>query len=178
MTRRGSAVAALVFALFATGCVAAPPAPGPTPAPAADDAPGAPSSSAEVAWRTEMIASINAQRANAGVSPLGLCGTLNDAAQAHSADQAAHSTMSHTGSNGSGVSERITASGYTGWNGWGENVAVGYRSVASVMAGWMSSPGHRANILSATYDHVGLGLATSTGGTPYWTQDFGRGGHC
>ena len=40
----------------------------------------------------------------------------------------------------------IRASGYPyGW--WGENVAYGYTTADSVMAAWMNSPGHRANIL-------------------------------
>jgi uncharacterized protein YkwD len=37
----------------------------------------------------------------------------------------------------------------------------------------MTSPGHRANILSATFTEVGVGLAVNAQGLAFWTQDFG-----
>jgi uncharacterized protein YkwD len=86
--------------------------------------------------------------------------------------------MSHTGSNGSSLTDRMAAIGYTGWTALGENVAAGYGSVDSVMTGWMGSTGHRANIVSANFTHVGFGRADSSRGTPYWTQNFGRSGTC
>ena len=64
------------------------------------------------------------------------------------------------------------------WSNLGENVAYGYGSVAAVMSAWMNSSGHRANILSSSFAHVGVGRADASNGTPYWTQDFGRGGTC
>jgi len=125
-----------------------------------------------------MLASVNAQRAQAGVGALSLCGTLTTAAQRHSEDQAAHNSMTHTGSDGSTLGTRAGRAGYNGWTALGENVAYGYTGVDSVMTGWMNSSGHRANILSSTYTHVGFGRATSGSGTEYWTQDFGRSGAC
>jgi len=73
---------------------------------------------------------------------------------------------------------RAERAGYSGWMALGENVAYGYGSVESVMAGWMNSSGHRANILNANFTHVGLGRATAANGTLYWTQVFGRSGRC
>jgi uncharacterized protein YkwD len=125
-----------------------------------------------------MLSDINAERAAVGAAPLRLCATLTTAAQRHSEDQAATSRMSHTGSNGSTMSQRAGAAGYVGWNALAENVAAGYPSVASVMDGWMGSAGHRTNLLSGTYEHVGVGRAASGNGTLYWTQVFGRGGSC
>lgn len=125
-----------------------------------------------------MLVRLNAERAAVGRGGLVACGTLRSAAAAHSADQAAHNNMTHIGSDGSTLANRATRSGYQGWTALGENVAYGYTTVESVMAGWMSSPGHRANILNENFTHVGVGLAYSTGGTPYWTQVFGRGGTC
>lgn len=125
-----------------------------------------------------MLANVNGQRAAVGVAPLSWCGTLAWAAQAHSADQATRSTMSHTGGDGSDLATRANRSGYLGWSTLGENVAYGYRSVSAVMAGWMGSAGHRANLLNGSYTHVGFGLALSAGGTLYWTQDFGAAGSC
>jgi len=42
----------------------------------------------------------------------------------------------------------------------------------------MNSAGHRANLLNASFTHVGVGQVAGSGGTPYWTQDFGRSGRC
>ncbi|MGC2999485.1 CAP domain-containing protein [Streptomyces sp. G35A] len=95
--------------------------------------------------------------------------TLTKAAQAHSADMAAHRNMSHTGSDGSSPGDRITRAGYS-WSTFGENVAYGYTSPEQVMAGWMSSPGHKANILNCAFKEIGVGLAQPGN---YWTQDFG-----
>ena len=167
-----------VVVLVVAGCTApptapaAPPAaPAPAPAPAAAPAPNA-------AWVDEMLASINGHRAAVGAAPLRLCATLTTVAQRHSEDQATTSRMSHTGSNGSTMAQRANAAGYLGWNALAENVAAGYPSVASVMNGWMGSPGHRTNLLSGTYEHVGIGWSGSGNGTLYWTQVFGRRGSC
>ncbi len=130
------------------------------------------------AWQDEMVVSINAQRAAAGKAPVSRCASLDRAAQAHSADQATHDKMSHTGSDGSNAGQRMVAAGYLNGTAWGENVAFGYRTVDSVMTGWMSSTGHRANILNGSYEHVGVGKVVSATGRPYWTQNFGRGGTC
>lgn len=135
-------------------------------------------STPDASWRTEMLASINAERARSGATPLVHCPALDRAAQAHSSDQAAHNEMTHSGSDGSTAGQRIAAAGYAGALAWGENVAVGYPSVGAVMTGWMNSEGHRANIMNPSYRHVGLGMATSAVGRPYWTQNFGYGGSC
>jgi uncharacterized protein YkwD len=125
-----------------------------------------------------MLARVNAERAAVGAPPLVRCGALERAAVAHTADQAAHDQMSHVGSDGSTFVQRAERAGYHHWTALGENVAAGYPNVGAVMNGWMQSPGHRANILNRAYTHFGMGHAVSAGGTPYWTQDFGRSGTC
>ncbi|MFF4401071.1 CAP domain-containing protein [Streptomyces sp. NPDC001480] len=116
-----------------------------------------------------VIQLVNVERAKAGCSALTSNATLAKAAQAHSADMAAHQNMSHTGSDGSSPGDRITRAGYS-WSAYGENVAYGYSTPEQVMAGWMSSPGHRANILNCSFKEIGVGLAQPNS---YWTQDFG-----
>jgi uncharacterized protein YkwD len=140
----------------------------------------APLNLAVEAWASQMLGSVNAQRAAAGERPLLLCGRLMNQAQAHAADQAATGVMSHTGSDGSSLQDRAARSGYlAGANGWkiGENVAYGYSDVPKVMAAWMASPGHRANILDASFVHVGFGRASGTSAL-FWSQEFGYGGTC
>jgi len=100
------------------------------------------------------------------------------AAQRHSEDQALHTNMSHAGPNGSNMQQRAGAAGYVRWIAVAENVAAGQPTVNSVMDAWMGSAGHRQNLLSTSYSHVGLGSAASSTGTPYWTQNFGREGTC
>src|SRR4051812_47833883 len=111
----GAAVVAMTVACTPAAGVAT--APSAAPATAGDATP---------AWETAMLARLNAERAAAGVGPLAACGTLRWAAQGHSLDQASHSMMTHTGSDGSDMRARVERAGYVGWNALGENVAYGY----------------------------------------------------
>jgi len=58
------------------------------------------------------------------------------------------------------------------WSAWGENIASGQRTPEAVVTAWMNSEGHRANILSPNFSKIGVGYATNSNGTPYWTQMF------
>lgn len=122
-----------------------------------------------------MLSRINAYRAQYGLKALTVDNRLVTAAALHSRDQANRCTMSHTGSNGSGVGYRINAQGYD-FEVAKENVAAGQSSVDEVMTAWWNSPGHRANLLSSDVENVGFGKVVNNGcgsyGT-YWTQDFG-----
>lgn len=137
-------------------------------APAASAAPPAASQEASGAV-AQVVALVNSERGKAGCSPLTVNAKLAKAAQDHSADMASHKNMSHTGSDGSDPGERITGAGYS-WSSYGENVAYGYSTPEQVMAGWMSSPGHKRNILDCGFKEIGVGLAQPGS---YWTQDFG-----
>lgn len=117
----------------------------------------------------QVVDLVNAERGKVGCSPVKVNSTLTKAAQDHSEDMAATGTMSHTGSDGSSPADRITRAGYS-WSAYGENVAYGYSTPAQVMNGWMTSPGHKANILNCAFKEIGVGLAQPGG---YWTQNFG-----
>ncbi|WP_343450841.1 CAP domain-containing protein [Micromonospora oryzae] len=118
----------------------------------------------------EVVDLVNAERAKAGCDALKIDDKLMAAAQAHSQDQADHRKMTHDGSDGSDVGERLDRAGYA-WRAYGENVAWNQQTPAAVMDAWMNSPGHRANILNCSFTEIGVGVANSNG--PYWTQDFG-----
>lgn len=92
---------------------------------------------------------------------------LEKAAYGHSQDMYQHKYFSHTGSNGSGSGERIADAGYN-WRWYGENIAEGYPTEKEVVAGWLSSPGHCANIMNKNYKEMGVARVGD-----YWTQDFG-----
>ncbi|MGA5267277.1 CAP domain-containing protein [Streptomyces lydicamycinicus] len=117
----------------------------------------------------QVVELVNSERRKAGCSPLTVNAKLTKAAQDHSKDMADHQNMSHTGSDGSSPEDRITRAGYN-WSSYGENVAYGYSSPESVMKGWMSSPGHKRNILDCSFKEIGVGHAQPD---DYWTQDFG-----
>src|SRR5215212_6221667 len=105
----------------------------------------------------------NQQRANAGVAPLRMHLALGSAAQRMSNDMAAHDTLypagqsrPHIGSDGSDAGQRIAAAGYA-WRAWAENIAAGQPDAVSVVQAWMSSAGHRANMLDPRYTDIGVG---------------------
>jgi uncharacterized protein YkwD len=56
----------------------------------------------------------------------------------------------------------------------GENVAYGYPSAKAVVAAWMKSPGHRANIVNSKYRLIAVGAYQDSKGTWYVSQVFGR----
>ena len=113
----------------------------------------------------------NQERADNGCdTPLHVDDRLVAAAQGHSADMAARDYFSHASPEGLGPGDRTAAQGYPQWS--GENIAMGYPTAADVVAGWMDSDGHRANILNCDSVAIGVGAADSSDGI-YWTQVFG-----
>jgi uncharacterized protein YkwD len=125
------------------------------------------------AFENRVLELTNERRAEQGCTPLRLDQRLQAAARGHSRDMARHGYFSHTGRDGSGPGQRLVAAGYRTDRGWAENIAAGYPSPAAVMAGWMGSPGHRANILNCGHRALGVGVARGSEGRLYWTQDFG-----
>ena len=68
------------------------------------------------------------------------------------------------------------ASFYAGWNALGETIASGYESPEEVVAAWMGSPVHRAQILGRNHWETGAGYSSGGSEGRYWVQDFGRRG--
>ncbi|MFL6659472.1 MAG: CAP domain-containing protein [Massilia sp.] len=100
---------------------------------------------------------------------------LAEAALAHSSDMARQRYFNHQGKDGRMVGERALQAGYR-WRGIGENIAVGQTAVAEVVAGWMASPGHCANIMQPAFSEMGAAYAINRSGEQpraYWTQVFG-----
>ncbi len=118
----------------------------------------------------EVLRLVNVERAKADCSALTIDSRLAAAANGHSADMAANNYFSHTGRNGSQVSDRVEAAGYR-WRAVAENIAKGQPTPAAVMQAWMNSSGHRANILNCRYRNIGIGLAYD-GRSPVWTKNF------
>ena len=133
----------------------------PTATPAANPT-EAPSTSNDLAFR--VIAEVNAERAKYGLSALREDPELTRAACVRANEIV--QLFSHTRPNGESWSSVSTAAR-------GENIAKGHSSVARVMAAWMSSEGHRANILRESFGSIGV-CAIDVGGVRYWVQLFGK----
>ncbi|MER5784159.1 CAP domain-containing protein [Streptomyces mobaraensis] len=119
-----------------------------------------------------VLALTNTHRTAAGLRPLSADPRLTAAAQAHSADMAARGYHSHVSPDGGRPWDRAVAAGCV-HRSIGENIACGQRSPAEVVEGWMNSPGHRANILTPSFTHLGTGFAGGGPAGTYWTQLFG-----
>jgi len=126
------------------------------------------------AWERQVVALYNQERAAYSLPPLAIDVRLVQSARGHSEDMASNNFFDHEGSDGSRFDERILAAGYPSPR--SENIAAGYSSPASVVAAWMGSAGHRANILDSTARHVGVGYAYNGSSTygRYWTANMGR----
>ena len=121
------------------------------------------------ALEAAVLTLVNKERAKAGCKALTSDSKLVLAARRHSQFMADTGKHAHDGIGDGTPQDRIEKAGYA-WRGWGENIAWGYTSAASVMDGWMNSPGHKANILNCSYTEIGVGV--DRGGVN-WTQDFG-----
>lgn len=131
-----------------------------------------------------VVDATNAVRRGAGLSPLCVNAALQRAARMHSDDQYECGQLSHNSCDGTRFGERVRGieSTYGPFATAGENVARGGdRNAARTVSNWMSSPGHRTNIMSPVFTNIGVGVRcrrhTDTGegdGPCYWTQLFGK----
>src|SRR6186713_887558 len=137
-------------------------------------------SSAAVSAR--VVELVNAARSNGrkcgserfGVAPsLSVSQKLSKAAEVHARDMARKKFFEHRGSDGSQPKDRVIRAGYHPRL-TGENIAYGPESAEEVVAGWLASPGHCANIMDSRFQSIGVGLAIGRKrGEIYWVQNFG-----
>ena len=148
-TRLAFPLLALAVAATAVACT-----PGPTPTGGFD---------------ADTAASLNAQRADAGLGPLAWDGRLAGTAQQWADHLATIGTLVHEDLNG------LLAGGLAGFASLRENLEQNYPSAsgAAVVALWMGSPPHRANLLSPTVDAVGVGSAMDGAGRLFVVALFG-----
>lgn len=100
---------------------------------------------------------------------------LEDAARAHAEAMVELEFFSHTGPDGVQTGRRVSDRGYS-WSAVGENIASGQNSVNHVVDGWLSSPGHCANIMNTEFTEMGAARVEAPGSphAPFWTQVFAR----
>jgi len=127
-------------------------------------APAALAGPASVTGRTSstaagLLQAVNATRASYGLHRLRLDAALGRAAGSHSADMLRQNSFSHGDFHG-----RMVAFGVRGGVA-GENLAWGsgsYAQAKTIVAEWLASPGHRANLLRPGYTRIGIGLVRGT----------------
>jgi uncharacterized protein YkwD len=129
---------------------------------------------------------LNKKRRMQGLRRLRGNGRLHRAAGRHVADMAQNHSFSHTSISGASFLDRIRRTGYLrrvrSWS-VGENIAWGTGELStprSIVAAWMRSPGHRANILSRRFREIGIGISygapvrSSARPAATYTTDFGQ----
>ena len=96
---------------------------------------------------------------------------LEGAALTHSIDMGDNNFFSHTGSDASGVGQRVTIEQYD-WRRVAENIAAGQHTIEQAMDAWLVSPPHCANIMDGRHHHVGVSCHENFGSTynRYWTM--------
>lgn len=112
----------------------------------------------------KVLSDVNAARKKAGKKPVKATKSMHRVALRWSEKQAASNTMKHNPHYASQIPK--------GWTAAAENVAYGY-SPKKVTPAWLKSAGHRKNILGG-YNRMGVAVACSKSGQPYYTQVFGK----
>lgn len=114
----------------------------------------------------DMLNKVNAERQKRGIAPLKLYSKVNTTAQAKAKDMYKTGKFSHYSPNLGFCFQQYQKAGIKYYAG-GENIAYGFSSSSKAMKAWMKSPGHKANILSEDYSHIGVGYYKG-----YWVQQF------
>lgn len=152
------------------------PAPTPGPAPAPTPSTGISASEQRVLDLTNQaraVARSCGTTSYPAASALTWNASLATAARNHASDMAVRNYFSHTSQDGRTFVQRATNAGYSGYRALGENIAAGQPTPESVVAGWLNSPGHCSNIMSANFRELGVGVGTGGSYGIYWVQDFG-----
>ena len=119
------------------------------------------------AYESRVVQRVNEERARAGVRPLAVSACADSYAEAWSRRMASTGVLAHRDDLGALLrscrGSRV-----------GENIAYGEVSPDQLVDMWMSSPGHRANMLQPEYTHLGVGASRTGSGRVYATQNFLR----
>ena len=124
--------------------------------------------STQTAYENKVLELVNAERVKQGLKPLEMDESVRNVARLKSQDMQKNNYFSHTSPTYGTPFEMLKKYGIS-YKSAGENIAQGYQTPEQVVKGWMNSSGHRANILNASYTHIGIGYEANGN---YWTQMF------
>lgn len=130
--------------------------------------------------RTRALDLVNQARAEQGLPPLVLERKLSAAAQGHADDMLMRRYYSHVSPEGKTAADRFIAVGGSKWRRTAENIAecsgcfppASIGVVGRLHAGWMDSPGHRANILRRGITEFGFGIVVDERKQLYAVETF------
>ncbi|MNW39190.1 Cysteine-rich secretory protein family protein [compost metagenome] len=114
----------------------------------------------------KVVALVNKERAAAGLKPLTVHTNLSKMAKDKAIDMFKNKYFSHTSPLYGSPFDMMDAYNIT-YRYAGENIAKGQKSAEEVVEDWMNSPGHKANIMNANYNLIGVGYYNG-----YWVQEF------
>ncbi|GAA0135453.1 hypothetical protein YSY43_22930 [Paenibacillus sp. YSY-4.3] len=114
----------------------------------------------------KVVALVNVERKNAGLKPLVVHTNLTKMAKDKAVDMYKNKYFSHTSPKYGSPFDMMDAYNIT-YLYAGENIAKGQKTPADVVAAWMDSPGHKANILNSKYTLIGVGYYNG-----HWVQEF------
>lgn len=120
------------------------------------------------AYAQTLLSLVNDTRAQYGLAALHLSEDLCACAQLKAQDLHNARYFSHESARYGTAFDMMHAFGIS-YRTAGENIAMGYNSPAAVLAAWMQSASHRANILQSSYTTLGVGYVADGG---YWAQWF------
>jgi uncharacterized protein YkwD len=124
----------------------------------------------------QVVDRTNAKRQEAGLAPLKNSPVLTAAAQLKAQDMFANHYWAHTSPQGKEPWDFIRAAGYS-YQAAGENLARDFMGTDEMVSAWMNSPTHRANIVNARYEEVGIAVVDGNldgTDTTLVVQMFGR----
>jgi uncharacterized YkwD family protein len=119
-------------------------------------------------FERQVVELTNQERAKNGLPALKIDTELSKVAREKSNDMQAKNYFSHTSPTYGSPFDMMKQFGID-YRAAGENIAMGQRSPEEVVKAWMNSEGHRKNILSSNFTHIGVG---HTANGNYWTQMF------
>ncbi|GIP08737.1 hypothetical protein J1TS5_09070 [Paenibacillus macerans] len=117
-------------------------------------------------FAAQVIKLVNQERAKQGLKALTGDSALNNMALAKAKDMSQNNYFSHTSPTYGSPFDMMTKFGIK-YSYAGENIAMGQKTPQEVVNAWMNSEGHRANILNANYNLIGVGYYNG-----YWAQEF------
>lgn len=120
------------------------------------------------AFEKQVVELTNAERAKNGLPALTLDTNLSKVARAKSEDMSKNNYFDHTSPTYGSPFDMMKQFGIS-YKAAGENIAKGQTTPEQVVKAWMNSEGHRANILSDKFTHIGVGYVANGN---YWTQQF------
>lgn len=128
--------------------------------------PTTPTDTTASSYASQVVTLVNQERAKAGLKPLTTRADLANMAMAKAKDMKNNNYFDHNSPTYGSPFDMMKSWGIS-YRTAGENIAMGQRTPQEVMTAWMNSPGHKANILNASFTTIGVAYYQGE-----WVQEF------